>query len=63
MPHPNRDQVRIPRRLWNDMLTALDQALGQLQAIDTDPGIVTRQVHAFGARVLREARERAERSE
>lgn len=58
MPHPNRDQVRLPRRLWDDLLLALDQALGQLQAIDTDPGIVTKQVHAFGERVLKEARER-----
>jgi len=56
MPHPNRDQVRIPRRLWDDMLTALDQTLGRLQAIDTDPGIITRQVHSFGERVLSEAR-------
>jgi hypothetical protein len=58
VPHPNRDQIRVPRRLWDDLLLALDQALGQLQAVDADPGIVTRQVHAFGERALKEARQR-----
>jgi hypothetical protein len=58
MPHENRKQVRIPQRLWDEMMLALDQALGRMQAIDTDP-VVTRQVYEFGVRVLREARRRS----
>lgn len=55
MPHDNRSQVRIPRRLWDDMRMALYQALGQIQMLDPDPAIVTRQIYDFGRRVIAEA--------
>ena len=56
--HPNRSQVRVPRRLWDEMMLALDQALARIEILDPDPGIVTRQVYEFGQRVLAEARKR-----
>lgn len=59
MSHDNRNQVRVPRRLWDEMMLALDQALGRIEVLDPDPAIVTRQIHEFGQRVLREARRRA----
>lgn len=58
MSHANRKQVRVPLRLWDEMMIALDQALGRIQALDPDPGVVTRQIHEFGQRVLSEARRR-----
>lgn len=58
MSHENRRQMRIPRRLWDEMMLALDQALARIDALDHDPAIVTRQVHEFGHRVLRESRRR-----
>lgn len=58
MPHANRSQVRVPRRLWDEMMLALDQALGRIEILDPDPAIVTRQIHEFGQRVLAEARRR-----
>jgi hypothetical protein len=62
MSHDNRSQVHVPRRLWDEMMLALDQALARIEALDSDPAIVTRQVHEFGQRVLTEARRR-ERAE
>ncbi|MEW6169630.1 MAG: hypothetical protein AB1651_18350 [Pseudomonadota bacterium] len=58
MSHDNRSQVRVPRRLWDEMMLALDQALGRIEALDPDQAIVTRQIHEFGQRVLSEARRR-----
>lgn len=58
MSHDNRSQVRVPKRLWDEMMLALDQALARIEALDADPAIVTRQVHEFGQRVLAEARRR-----
>lgn len=58
MSHDNRAQVRVPRRLWDEMMLALDQALARIEILDTDPAIVTRQIHDFGQRVLAEARRR-----
>lgn len=63
MGHNNRAQVRVPRRLWDEMMLALDQTLGQIQVLDDDPSIVTRQVYEFGERVLREARRREKPNE
>lgn len=60
MSHDNRSQVRIPRRLWDEMMLALDQALGRMEILDPDPAVVTRQIHEFGQRVLAEARRRIE---
>lgn len=56
--HPNRPQVRVPRRLWDEMMLALDQALARIEILDPDPAVVTRQVYEFGQRVLAEARKR-----
>lgn len=56
--HPNRSQVRVPRRLWDEMMLALDQALARIEILDQDPAVVTRQVYEFGQRVLAEARKR-----
>lgn len=58
MASRNRKQVRVPARLWDEMVLALDQALARIEALDPDPAIVTRQVHEFGQRTLREARRR-----
>ena len=58
MNHDNRSQVRIPRRLWDEMILALDQSLSRIERADPDPSIVTRQVYDFGQRVLLEARRR-----
>lgn len=58
MSHDNRAQVRVPRRLWDEMMLALDQALGRIEALDDEPSIVTQQIHEFGQRVLAEARRR-----
>lgn len=58
MGHDNRAQVRVPRRLWDEMMLALDQALARIEILDPDPAVVTRQIHEFGQRVLREARRR-----
>lgn len=58
MAHDNRSQVRVPRRLWDEMMLALDQALQRIEALDGEPSIVTQQVHGFGQRVLSEARRR-----
>ena len=58
MPHPNRPQVRVPRRLWDEMMLALDQSLARIEVLDPDPAVVTRQIHEFGQRVLDEARRR-----
>lgn len=55
--HPNRRQVRLPARLVDELMLALDQALRQLEQ-HHDPGIVTRQVYDYGGRVLAEARKR-----
>ena len=60
MPSDNRKQVRVPSRLWDEMQIALDQALRQIEALDPDPGVVTRQIHQFGQRVLAESRRRGE---
>lgn len=57
--HPNRTQVRVQRRLWDEMMLALDQALARIEVLDADPAIVTRQIFEFGQRVLSEARRRA----
>lgn len=56
--HHNRSQVRVPRRLWDEMMLALDQSLARIQQLETDPSVVTRQVYEFGERVLIEARRR-----
>lgn len=45
----------IPRRLWDDMQTALDQALARIEMLDTDPAVVTRQILDFGHRALQSA--------
>lgn len=58
MSHANRAQVRVPQRLWAEMMLALDQTLARIETLDTDPAIVTRQVYEFGQRVLTEARRR-----
>lgn len=58
MSHENRKQVRVPQRLWDEMMLALDQALARIEILDPDPAIVTRQIHEFGQRVLAEARRR-----
>lgn len=58
MSHDNRPQVRVPRRLWDEMMLALDQALGRIEVLDPDPAIVTRQIFELGQRVLSEARRR-----
>jgi hypothetical protein len=63
MSHDTRAQVRVPRRLWDEMMLALDQALGRIEVLDPDPAIVTRQIHEFGQRVLREARRREKSDE
>lgn len=55
--HPNRRQVRLPARLVDELMLALDQALRQLEQ-HPDPGIVTRQIRSYGDRVLAEARKR-----
>lgn len=56
--HPNRKQIRMPARLADELLLALDQCLRQLEQIAPDPGLVTRQVYDYGGRVLVEARKR-----
>jgi len=56
--HPNRRQVRMPARLADELMLALDQCLRQMEQLDPDPGIVTRQVYDYGDRVLAEARKR-----
>ena len=56
--HPNRRQIRMPARLADELMLALDQALGLIEILDQDHGIVTRQVYEFGQRVLAEARKR-----
>jgi len=56
--HPNRRQIRMPARLADELMLALDQALGLIEILDPDHGIVTRQVYEFGQRVLAEARKR-----
>lgn len=61
MSHPNRSQARVPRRLWDEMMLALDQALARIEILDPDPAVVTRQVYEFGQRVLAEARRRDRR--
>lgn len=66
MSHDNRAQVRVPRRVWDELMLALDQSLSRIETLDaqarhgTDEptDVVTRQVHAFGQRVLSEARRR-----
>jgi len=59
MPHNNRSQVRVPRRLWDEMMLALDQSLARIEVLsEGDPAVVTRQVYEFGQRVLAEARRR-----
>lgn len=63
MAHDNRSQVRVPRRLWDEMMLALHQSLGRIEALDPDPAIVTRQIHEFGQRVLTEARRREKNSD
>lgn len=60
MPSENRKQIRMPARLADDLMLALDQALQRIESLDPEPGIVTRQVHNFGERTLREARRRLE---
>ncbi|MGH9697941.1 MAG: hypothetical protein ACRD52_00610 [Candidatus Acidiferrales bacterium] len=59
MSHDNRAQVQIPRPLWDEIMLALDQAIGRMEVLDSDPTIVTSQIHEFGQRVLRETRRRA----
>lgn len=56
--HPNRRQVRMPARLADELMLALDQCLRQIEQLAPDPGIVTRQVYDYGGRVLAEARKR-----
>ena len=58
MNHDNRNQVRVPRRLWDELMLALDQSLLRIEALDPDASIVTKQVYEFGQRVLTEARRR-----
>lgn len=66
MPHDNRAQVRVPRRLWDELMLALDQSLARIEWLDAESrvqtgepvGVVTRQVYEFGQRVLAEARRR-----
>lgn len=60
MNHDNRAQVRIPRRVWDEVMLALDQALARIEVLDPDPSVVTRQICEFGQRTLREARRRAQ---
>jgi hypothetical protein len=42
------ETVEIPEQLWRDMRQALYQALGQLEVLDPDPAVVTRQVYECG---------------
>ena len=56
--HPNRRQVRMPARLVDELMLALDQALARIEILDPDPAVVTRQVYDYGGRVLAEARKR-----
>lgn len=59
MSHENRAQVRVPRRLWDEMTLALDQSLARIEVLSQgDAAVVTRQVYEFGQRVLAEARRR-----
>lgn len=66
MSHDNRAQVRVPRRLWDEMMLALDQSLARIEYLDAQArlgpdeptDVVTRQMHEFGQRVLSEARRR-----
>lgn len=58
MTHDNRAQVRVPRRLWDEMMLALDQTLARIEILDPDPAVVTRQIYEFGQRTLNEARRR-----
>lgn len=67
MANENRRQVRVPRRLWDEMMLALDQSLTRIETLAADtafagepPSVVTRQIHDFGQRVLTEARRRTE---
>lgn len=63
MAHDNRNQIRVPRRLWDEMMLALDQSLARIETLDPDPAIVTEQVYEFGQRVLAEARRREKKSD
>lgn len=63
MAHDNRNQIRVPRRLWDEMMLALDQSLARIETLDPDPAIVTKQVYEFGQRVLAEARRREKKSD
>lgn len=56
MAHDDSSNIQVPRQLWHDVLLALDQALGRIEALDPDPAIVTRQIYDLGQRVLVEAR-------
>jgi len=56
--HLNRRQVRIPARLLEDLMLALDRALTCIDVLAPDPGVFTRQIHESGQRVLAEARKR-----
>lgn len=59
MAHDNRNQIRVPRRLWDELMLALDQSLARIEMLDPDPALVTKQVYEFGQRVLAEAKEQA----
>lgn len=63
MSHENRNQVRVPKRLWDELMLALDQALARIEQLDDAPSVVTTQVHDFGQRVLTEARRREKKSD
>jgi hypothetical protein len=55
--HTNRKPSRLPHRLVDELMLALDQALGHLEQTP-DRGIAVQQAIAFGRRVLSEARRR-----
>lgn len=46
----------LPRELLEELLLCLDLALGRIEALDPDPGIVTLQIHERGEAALARAR-------
>lgn len=65
MGHPNRAQVRVPRRLLDELLLALAACVEQMEAWDRmeDRTEDTRRARDFARRTLAEARRRLERDD
>jgi hypothetical protein len=62
MPHENRKQVRVPQRLWDEMMIAIESCLELVEA--AAPATERqRQVAGFARRVVDEARRRSLASE